>query len=328
MVLILQCILLSLCITGASFFAGSETGFVSWNPLKVGHRAAMGDIVARWALFLIRHKDRLLSAQLIGNNICVVGASLAFASLIETMDHRFFWHLTSLPSPESWILTPFMVLFGEMLPKSLFRVYPFRLTMRSVPLLTGIYFITLPFTWIFTTVTGFLHTIKPVKGGSFMTKVREEMVLVAMAGSKNGTIFRSADVLIQNVLAMNDKKVGDVFAVAAKKNPGGALHRFDGRESVAGIRERVVDPAGILVCNEHGEVKGYVTILDLASAPDDAVLDSLCSPLPRLESSRSVLAILRSLDDKAPFIMVEGGKGTEPGIIKTADLLRGALHGE
>ena len=324
MPIILQCILLVMCIAGASFFAGSETGFVSWNTIKTGHRAAKGDIVARWAQFLLKHKDRVLSAQLIGNNVCIVGASLAFASLIESIDHRIAFDLASLPSPESWLLTPFLALFGEMLPKSLYRLYPFRLTMRSIPVLTGVYFITLPFTWIFTTVTGFLRRNRTLRGESFMTKVREEMVLVAMEGSKSGTIFRSADVLIQNVLEMNEKKVADVAGRLTKESTALMDNCFDEDRRVGEVKTMVTGSAGILVKTAEGSVDGYCTVLDLVSAHDDTPLRTLVKPLPCLEGERTVITVFRNVDERIPFVIIRDRNGSS--IIETVHLLQGALQ--
>ena len=50
-------VLLFIGICGSFFFAGVETGFVSWNPLKVSYRASQGDIYARWALHLLKYKE-------------------------------------------------------------------------------------------------------------------------------------------------------------------------------------------------------------------------------------------------------------------------------
>ena len=328
MVITIQALLLLLCIFGSSFFAGSETGFVSWNPLKIKHRQASGDIVARWALFLMQHKDRLISAVLIGNNICVVGASLAFVSLFESIDHTVSWELTRLPSPESWLLTPFMVLFGEMLPKSLFRIYPFRLTMRSIPVLTGLYFITLPFTYVFTFMMGLLRKNPIKRGETFMAKVREEMVLVAVEGSRVGTLFRFADIFIQNVLAMNEKRVGDaVQSVDGQRAPMISLG-FRANETVGSVKKRVPDQSSLLVFEEDGDrLCGYVPLLELVTTTDDTPIGTLCRRLPQLETNQSVLTAIRSVDElEDSFYSIVDESGKPKGITDTVALLRGAFH--
>ncbi|MBN1308310.1 MAG: DUF21 domain-containing protein [Chitinispirillaceae bacterium] len=319
----LQTTLCLFFICGASFFAGSETGFVSWNPLKIGHRAVSGDIVARWALFLIKHKDRLLSAQLIGNNICVIGASLTFASLFKTIDSSVSWNLSRIPSPESWLLTPVIVLFGEMLPKSLFRIYPFLLTMNSVPLLMVVYFATLPFTFVFSVVTGMFWKNAPHRGESFMSKVREEMVLVALEGSKTGTLFKSADIFIQNVLALNEKKVGDMINTRDSTLNG---IRFYAHECIGEVKKRIPDQPGIIVYTAgEADIAGYISLFDLIQAPEEATLGSCCKPLPRFGTEQTMFSALRSADEESHFFIITDQSGSLTGIIDRMMLLKAAF---
>ncbi len=327
MPLVLQLIILVLFVIGASFFAGSETGFVSWNTLKVGHRAASGDIVARWALFLLKHKDRVLSAQLIGNNICIVGATLVFASLVETVCYRCHWNPMELPSPESWFLTPFLALFGEMLPKSLYRIYPFRLTLRSIPILMGVYFVTFPFTWVFTSVTGLFKRAASKKGEPFMTKVREEMVLVAMEGSRTGTLFRSADRFIQNVLAMNEKKLRDVFTASNGADQNVVGNCFDAARTVGEVKRHMVDGEGILISDTDDSIDRYIPMSELAAISDDVRLSAIGKPLPRLDAGMNVPAAIRLLDVNQPFVLICGKDGVGLGVMTTHRLLREALRG-
>ena len=326
--MILQMLFLLLCMLGSSFFAGTETGFVSWNPIKIQHRYSAGNVIARWAHFLMRHKDRLLSAVLIGNNICIVGASLAIGTVFESVDNYVSWNLTRLPSPESWLLTPFMVLFGEMLPKSLFRIYPFRLTFRSVPMLTGLYFITLPFTYVFTFLTGIFMKKGVKKGAPFMAKVREEMVLVAHEGSRSGTLFRNIDLFMQNVLEMNDRKVGDVIANESKKGEGVDRTFFRSDQSVGFVKKKVPEQSVILVYDSDSEVLcGAVSLLDLFDSSDDVLIGTLSRKLPQLEYEQTILTALRSIgDDDLAFYSVVDSARRCIGIIDTSQFLQQAFH--
>ena len=323
----LQTMLLMLFIGGASFFAGSETGFVSWNPMKIEHRAVSGDIVAQWALFLLKRKDRLLSAQLIGNNICVIGASLAFASLFETIDRAVPLELTRMPSPESWLLTPVIVLFSEMLPKSLYRLYPFILTMRSVPVLMIVYFITLPFTIIFSAATDLFRKNSLPKGDSFMTKVREEMVLIALEGSKIGTLFKSADVFIQNILALNEKSVGEVFPRVMEEDTAINENRFFSNELVGEVKKRVPDQPGILVYNPVGNsICGYISLFTLIQAPEEATLENYCRGLPQLETGQTLFAALRSADEGNHYCVIGDQNENSNVIIDKMMLMQAAFN--
>lgn len=280
--------------------------------------------MARWARFLVKHKDRLLSSQLIGNNVCNIGASLMFASLFGRLDNIVLWDLSRIPSPESWFLTPVIVVFGEVLPKSLFRIYPFQLTMNLVPVLMAVYLVTLPFTYTFSMLTGLFSRFNQHKGVPFMTKVREEMVLIALEGSKSGTLFKSADVFIQNVLTLHDKKVSDLVSSGKNTFPSTG---FFSNELVADVLPRLPEAPGILVFNlDKNTICGTVSLWDIIDAPSDATLGSLCKSLPALHAEQSLVSALRSTGDDNYFYSIEGDNKKKVGIIDTFTLLQAAIN--
>jgi putative hemolysin len=294
MTLLLQTVFLIFCIAASSLFAGMETGFVSWNPLKLSHRAMRGDIVARWADFLMRHKDRLLSAVLIGNNVAIISASLVFKKFLESLDHAYSLELSNFPLAETLMLTPIMVLFGEMLPKSLFRLYPFRLTMHMTPPLMAIYYVTLPFTSVFSFFTDFLRKNKIPEGETYMAKVREEMVMVAQEGSASGTLFRSADKFIRNLMEINSKTIGEMYRsiVSAASSETGPV--FDSSLSVGEVKECLAGQKVVLVGDHKTQIAGkFVALNDLVSAPDTAELGEISRPLHFVTGENSIIALLQ-----------------------------------
>lgn len=327
MILLFHSLFLFICIAGASLFAGTETGFVSWNPLKISHRAQMGDIVARWADFLMHHKDRLLSAVLIGNNICIVGASLVFERFIESVDHLFSLDLSSIPSAESLLLTPLMVLFGEMLPKSLFRLYPFRLTMRMTPVLVAIYYFTLPFTWIFTYLTAMLRKSKKTDGVTYMARVREEMVLVALEGSRSGTLFRSADKFIQNLMEVNRKTVGEMFEAEKTVCRTETGKVFAGNVTVAIVQKELTEQKVILVGEkDSGTATGYVTLNALVKASPGTKIGEISTLLPVINCENPVISLLReNFNPNAAVIRIVDQMENNIGVAMVETLLLAAL---
>ncbi len=153
--MILSIVMLLICIAASFFFAGSETGFISWNPLKIRYRAEDKSFTAKAALYLINNDNKFLSMILIGNNISVVGASLSFSLLLESTQQYLILDEVTVALLETVFLSPLLVIFSEMLPKSLYRIYSFRLTYKSVPLLISIYWLFYPLSWLFSTATEF-----------------------------------------------------------------------------------------------------------------------------------------------------------------------------
>jgi hypothetical protein len=166
-------------------------------------------------------------------------------------------------------------------------------------------------------------------GESFMAKVREEMVLIALEGSRTGTLFRYADIFIQNVLEMNEKKVSDVAGLTGSQQHLPEAIRFQADEPVGSVKKKVSDqqPA-ILVYDSVGEkLCGYVPLWELVGTPDDLPIGTFCKKLPQLESDQSILTAIRSvIDDDSCFYSIVDGTGTTTAVADSVTMLRGAFH--
>lgn len=314
-------LVLIICLIGSFFFSGSESGFVSWNPIKVRHKAESGDLIAKWALYLMNYKDRLLSTVLIANNICNIGATLSFLIVYEIIDQYVFLDLTRVPSPESWFLTPLLVLFGEMLPKSLFRIYSLRLTLKAIPLLMVCYFLTLPFTWLFTKI---MYLFRKESAGfeeSFKAKVREEMVLVALEGSKRGTLIESADILINNVLKLKDKTIKDLMIGISEYKKYKNVFRCN--QTINSVINKIPDSNEILIFDEQASTPvGTVSVLDIAAQAYKSRLSEFIKPIKEIEMHQSLLSVLQDIKPDATdhYLVVDNKSAV--GIVHKSSLYR------
>ena len=111
----------------AAYFAVAETAFASASRNKIKNAADKGDSRAEKALYVLDHFDRAISTLLIGTNIVHIAA----ASLVTVAVTRL-WGLSAVSL--STVLTTIAVFFaGEMLPKSLAKKYPERLSKATAP---------------------------------------------------------------------------------------------------------------------------------------------------------------------------------------------------
>ncbi len=117
-------ILLLFC---AAYFAVAETAFASASRNKIKTASDRGDSRAETALYVLDHFDRAISTLLIGTNIVHIAA----ASLVTVAVTRI-WGLNAVSI--STIVTTIVVFFaGEMLPKSIAKKYPERLSKATAP---------------------------------------------------------------------------------------------------------------------------------------------------------------------------------------------------
>jgi len=298
-------ILLFLCILGSGFFSGAETGFVSWNPLKVSHAAAQGDFAARLGVRLINRRGRLLATLLICNNVCNVGAALIFARLFERVDAAVSIDLSRIPSPESWFLTPVVLFFGEVIPKFLYRKNAFFMTLRSVPVMAFFFYLASPVFWV-------LGALFKIFGGMARSSrdadVREEIVLVAVEGVRRGNIFECADRVMKNTLEMKGGRVGELAVSLGDWKMRRAVYRRSQLLSEFSADEGRGADEVVVFEDDLSEPAGYVSLLDAAAARrggrgggDGLVtFGALMKPMPRLRATMETLSCLRRMTKDSP----------------------------
>lgn len=130
-------ILLSIIITMvfSAFFSGMEIAFVSVNKLRFEMERKSG-ITSRILSVFFRHPNEFISTMLVGNNIALVVYGVLMAHLIgeqllaNVISNHFLMVLTQII-----ISTLIILVTGEFLPKTLFKINPNRaLNFFAVPL--------------------------------------------------------------------------------------------------------------------------------------------------------------------------------------------------
>lgn len=101
----------------SAFFSSSETALFSLDKKKINNKLIKNPLIKRYLLNLLEHPRRLLVTILIGNTIVNVGASIAAVSL--ALDYSAISVLSAnvILSIEIILLTIFLVIFGELIPK-------------------------------------------------------------------------------------------------------------------------------------------------------------------------------------------------------------------
>ena len=97
------------------FFSGSEIALISSDKLKLRSKADHGDKRARTVLNLFKKPESLLATTLIGTNVCTMLLAIFFTALmIRLLGTGGDLYATVL-------LTPIMLILGEIVPKSIFQ---------------------------------------------------------------------------------------------------------------------------------------------------------------------------------------------------------------
>jgi CBS domain containing-hemolysin-like protein len=126
------------CFLASAFFSAAEIAFLSANRVRLRHLAEQGSRVARAYMEAFQHPERMLSTAMMGVTIAhVVSSAVATAALLPWLGGQASLWATI-------ILTPTMLVFGEILPKALTQPRATGIALRTYDLLRGVAWLLAP----------------------------------------------------------------------------------------------------------------------------------------------------------------------------------------
>ncbi len=192
----------------SAFFSSTETSYSCASRIKLRALATAGNNRAKKVLILAEDKyDELISTVLIGNNIVNITAAtlgtLFFAKVLQnnpTVDYALI---------STVVLTLATLIFGEITPKLVAKVYPEKVAMLYYPLVIAFYYLF----WIFNRIFGgwkwLIAKIFRLKNEDKITE--DEIMTVVEEAEEDGTIREEETQLIRSVIEFDDLEVADIL---------------------------------------------------------------------------------------------------------------------
>ena len=211
-----------ICLILSAFYSGSETALVSVNKLRINQLVESENTRAIIIHRLVESPQRMLALTLVGTNL----ANVLIAQLGEGLVARGFPNLTvSLQGLIATVgITTILLIFGEILPKTIFRVKADALALRYAYLLRLSEFVLAPLIYLVKTLTQFI--VKLIDRGASTPSPdaqREELRLLATMGERSGNLHTDQRRMIHSLLNLQDRMVEQVMVplidiVAIEKN--------------------------------------------------------------------------------------------------------------
>ncbi len=198
-------ITLVIMVLVSAWFAGSETGMMTLNRYKLRHQAKSGVRSARRVEKLLKRPDRLISLVLIGNNLVNILAS----SLATIVGIRLYGDAGVAIA--TGILTFVVLVFAEVLPKTIAALYPEKVAYPSSILLGPLQYVMLPLVWLLNTIARGLMRLVGIKTeGSISGALSKEELRTIVYESRSLMSRRNQDMLL-SVLDLEKISVDDIM---------------------------------------------------------------------------------------------------------------------
>ena len=217
-----------ICLVAMSaYFSATETAFSALNRIKLKSLAESGNKKAQLAQKLADNYDNILSTILIGNNIVNIVAS----SIATVLFTGIMGAAKGVPVATA-VMTVFVLIFGEISPKSIAKDIPEKFAMWSAPLLNFFSIILKPLNWIFALWKVLLTKVFKFSDDRGVTE--EEILTMVSEAENDGEIDQQEGEMIRNIMDFDDLTVEDILTPRVDVV---FIHEEDDNEEIAEVFE-------------------------------------------------------------------------------------------
>jgi len=295
-----EIILILVLIVFSAFFSLSEAALLSVGKIRIRHIAELGNNNAKNVVRLLENPERFLAAILIGNNFVNISASvLATDAALKSFGNSGIAIATG-------VMTLFILVFGEVLPKTLASRNPENIAMLVANPIMIVINILRPIVWFLTTIVNSMILLFGGKGRVKHPFVTEEMInMMLKVGEKEGTIEKHESEIISNVFDFTDEKAHGVMTK---------------RENIVCIEESENLDTALKLINESGHSRipvyrkefdnmiGMIYAKDLLKFRDNELgrtrVREILRPVLIVKAGRGISSVMKELQHKKMAISI------------------------
>jgi len=296
-------------------FAGSETAFITTNKIRFELWVRNKYKSALFAEKFFRDPELFISTTLVGNNIAnIVATSYATVYLINYFSETATWLL----------ITVFVLIFGEILPKALFRILDDLVVLIIIYPIRFFHFLFRPLIWIVNSIsTGILSLFGMKSGNVKVFFSKEDVALLLNEGKVAGIIEEDDHKIISKVLDLPDTLVREAMV------PRTQIEAVDIKTSVTKIRSFMSEKGFTKVPvykNDIDHIIGVIFMYDLFQ--DINSVKEVIKPVTIAPENKKCNALLKEFKkNNTSIAVVIDEYGGTAGLVTTEDLIE-ELFGE
>ncbi|NSW88344.1 HlyC/CorC family transporter [bacterium] len=191
-----------LCIQ--ALFAGSEISLLSCDKATIKSKADSGNSSAQIVMKSIDKIEEYVATSLVGENLCIVINTVLLSSFIEENYIEYDPHLLSI-----LILTPLIVIFGQVVPKSIFQRQSNFFVLKTIHFSRFFRLLFMPFLFLIEFLTNFIVRIIGTKNKLITREELMHELEIESALESSTQQFR--DKILNKILLFDKVTVKDIM---------------------------------------------------------------------------------------------------------------------
>jgi CBS domain containing-hemolysin-like protein len=309
--MIIEIVLAGIGIILSAFFSGSEIAVISAHPLQLQKWASQKKAFAQAALKIYEDRQHYLTVILVGNTLANV-LTTTFATLF----------LTNYLGFDSWqvilIISGVVLLFGEVLPKSLIRSKPnsFLLFSTAVMKVPGI--LLNPIARFFEKIISGLLRLFKSDAEPMNIMIRREEIEQSITESYNmGILNEKKKKYIDNLFDFSDTTASEIIT------PRIDIFAVSETASISHLKKAFIKSgfSKIIIYRDNiDEIIGYVSLRDVLNGAKN--ISSILRPIKFYPESKSIIELLKEFQDsKTSIAIIVDEFGVSSGLITMEDIV-------
>ncbi len=302
-----------ICVLGACLFSGMEAGILSVNRVRLRHRVKLREPAALVLDGLLAQPERVLVTVLIVSNLMSITAVVLSTEKLVLR----FGATGYLVSGAIWL--PVYLLVIELLPKSLFRRFPYRALAALSGLLRAADRVLGP---ILDMGARLMRVVFP-RGNPAGKKLfcgREDFKYLTVESERQGTLTKQEREMIHNVVDFRTITARDVMT------PVREIEAVHGDMPVSALLEmtKKMGADRVPLASKTGEITGMVNVMDVLLDPArSSTIAAFQRRLVSVNADESASSVMRKLRAaRIRLALVQDQAGQPLGFVSSEDLIQ------
>jgi putative hemolysin len=198
-------------LVGSAFCSGTETALTALGEARARQLRDGGDRRAQALSLWIEHPERVLSALLIANTLVNIGAGALAAAVAATVSVRSGWNAATTLATATGLTTVVILFFGEILPKTLAKRHPIRVSLLVFPAVRVLATVLWPVSTAVNRAASGVFALFGGKAGATPAVTSEEIEYLIEMGTKEGVLDEVKEELLNSVLEFADRVAKEIM---------------------------------------------------------------------------------------------------------------------